>query len=189
MLRALPLLLILMAVPFTAQAQVDCGCYKWSLSGSSTDPNQNVAAPVFGLSNVYLWLVCEKTQDGVSAMECAVTATNLTVTGFTPLAGVLNAGTPTELLLAIGGCPTPDFVAGFFAVADFVGTGGALCLTDSGNGVNVSVNCDVGNPVAFTNDFIGFASDGSAVCLDEFNCEVPVSVDPSSWGSVKNLYR
>ena len=93
------------------------------------------------------------------------------------------------MLIAVGGCPTEPMPVGDFLMIDATGLGLQLYPCPSAqNDLNVSVNC-----VAlqmYPNDYVGYASDGSPAPT---NCGgIPcalVSVEASSWGSVKSLYR
>ena len=160
--------------------------YGWSISASSTDPAQNVGQlPIGAPGSVYLHLDCT-TVDGMSAMEADIVATGLLYLSFTPLNGVLNAGAGTALLLAVGGCPADDFLAGAIGVLDF-GSGGDVCLVASAaNGTNGTVDCDAVSPQLSDNAVTGFSTNGTQ-CSDGV-CRI-VSVEPQSWGGVKSLYK
>ncbi|MCA9729214.1 MAG: hypothetical protein KC729_16120 [Candidatus Eisenbacteria bacterium] len=161
--------------------------YGWSISGSSTDARVNTGDIAPGLpGSVYLWLTCT-TVDGVSAMEARVDVQGLLFLSFTPMNGALNAGAGQELLLAVGGCPREDFLIGSISVLN-LGTGGSLCLVPStANGFNVTVDCDAVNPVTHENAVAGFATTGLTFCDTSDQCTV--SVEDTSWGNIKGLYR
>ncbi|MEZ5066953.1 MAG: hypothetical protein R3B81_19735 [bacterium] len=161
--------------------------YGWSISGSSTDATVNTGDLAAGLpSNVYLWLNCT-TVDGISAMEARVDVQGLLFLSFTPMNGALNAGAGQELLLAVGGCPTDPFLIGSIGVLN-LGTGGSLCLVPStANGFNVSVDCDPIAPTTHENAVAGFATTGLTFCDNSGDCVV--SVEDTSWGNIKGLYR
>lgn len=136
------------------------GEYGWRVSASAADPFVNTASPSPGLGNLYLWLECA-IPDGWGAAEFDVSGP-LPVLSFTPMNGALNAGTATELLLAVGGCPGGPFLAGSFLVDD-PGAGGNLCLVESSaHGWNVTVDCT--GSTTYPNAVTGFASDGSPPC-------------------------
>lgn len=162
--------------------------YGWSLSGSATEPCQPV--PLGSLQVVYLWFNYA-TDDGMSAMEANLTTSaNYSVLGFNVQNGYLNAGNQTNLLLAVGGCPTGPVVAGAWNLFDLTGTGGFGCLA----GANVTVDCDTVNPVAWPHGVSGWNNQGGTACsvlVDGGDgCNPPVvSVEDTSWGSVKSLYR
>jgi hypothetical protein len=171
-----------------AQAQIGPG-WTLSLSGSATDPHQNGVSAAGGLRNVYLWLTCST---GASAFE-ANTGGSVVVAGFNGLNGVLNAGTPTELLLAIPGCPTggaPQLL-GWWTVWD---TGGTLCLEPSESaGTLVMVTCGANAEPHSTVEVFGFSSDTSSPChVGQQYCVSasfpPVAVSASSWGKLKSTY-
>ncbi|GJM43710.1 MAG: hypothetical protein DHS20C21_05520 [Gemmatimonadota bacterium] len=163
--------------------------YGWSLSFSDTDPNVQAAnVPATTPHSVYLWMACTQA-DGMSAAEfSAVFPAGFFGHGFTPLNGVLNAGDANNLLLAVGGCPVGPFLAGQFGpYLDFTGAGGAWCLVASPTGNNVTVDCDPVSPVANANAIVGCATNGNVAC-NTGACGT-VSVEDSSWGSIKTLYR
>ncbi len=102
--------------------------------------------------------------------------------------GFLNAGTSTDLLLAVGGCPTGPIPAGYwFALMNTFGW--EFCL----GGNNVAVDCTV-IPSAYPNDHIGFTNNSPipAPCCYNFGfcgtC-IPISIESESWGSIKSMYR
>jgi hypothetical protein len=181
-------LTILFVLAFASSAYA--GEFGWTLSFSSTDPLVHTATPAVGFVNVYLWYQCTNDLNGLSAAEFAVLdggAGALTWT-FTPMSGFLNIGTYPDLLLAVGGCPMVATVAGLVQFVDFGGVGVDVCFQPSVlSSKNVSVNC--GPLVEFPNDYVGCASNGATPCVSpEDLCET-VSVEGSSWGAVKSLYR
>jgi hypothetical protein len=89
--------------------------------------------------------------------------------------GYLNAGSATNLLLAVGGCPVPEILAVDLLVSDG-GTPGEICLT----GNALTVDCGPNN--AYDSDWTGCNSMGTTPCST-------ISVDPVTWGGVKALYR
>lgn len=157
--------------------------YGWSLSFSSTDPDVNAGAALPGFGTVYLWLRCTTDVDpgGAAAYGAHVSATGgAFIAGFTPSAGVLNAGNATDLLLAVGGCPTIATVIGSFTV---VGGVTDLCMENA-----ITVDCDLITPTEYASAVIGASAGGGVVCVTGTQCE-PVSTEESSWGSIKGLYR
>ncbi|MEZ5066868.1 MAG: hypothetical protein R3B81_19310 [bacterium] len=179
-----------LALLVPTMASAGANTYGWSVSGSSSTPDNNIGAPsgTPGLVTLYCWMECTS-NGGWSAAEFDVAATGaLSVVGFTPMNGVLNAGTATALLIAVGGCPEGQFLAGSWSIFD-TGTGGTICTVDSAqNGWHVSVDCDPVNPTTHTNSRVGFTSDGSALCENQASpCIVPV--EETSWSTVKALYR
>ncbi len=110
----------------------------------------------------------------------------LNIFGFNVSNGFLNAGTATNLLLAIGGCPDSPLAAGSWPAFSSVAAW-EFCL----GGLNVTVNCDP-LPAITANDHKGFSNNGfprSCQSGLDFECEHPHSVEPTSWGKVKTLYR
>lgn len=80
--------------------------YGWTLSASPTDPHVNTGSLAIGVDSLFVFLSC--TRDGGAAaagFSFLPDDPGLVVTGFEPVPGVLNAGTATDPLLAIGGCP------------------------------------------------------------------------------------
>jgi hypothetical protein len=164
--------------------------YGWSLSGSAAAPCVSTG-PAASITNLALWLNYT-TDDGMSAMEAdLVLAGGVTNFGFNTLNGFLNAGTASHLLLAVGGCPAGPVLAGTWTIFDPASLGFGACLV----GANVTVDCDVVNPVAWPHGVTGYSSvPGGVPCQVEVSsgtgCTPPiVAVESSSWGSVKSLYR
>lgn len=184
MKRILTIAFALTLVATSAFAQEN---YGWSISASSTDPAVNSGSVAPGLpASLYLHLDCT-TIDGMAAMEADIAATGLLFLSFTPLNGVLNAGAATSLLLAVGGCPTDDFLAGAIGVLN-LGAGGDVCLVPSAaNGTNGTVDCDTIDPQLYDNAVVGFSTSGQQ-CVSG-DCRVEVSVEAQSWGGVKSLYK
>jgi hypothetical protein len=164
--------------------------YGWSLSGSMTDPGVNTGPAAGGLVPVYLWLTCTGSFGGWAAMEADLEIpAGWSNFGFTPMNGVLNAGNPTNLLLAVGGCPVEPFLAGSWNLFDPAASGGGVCLVASAaNGYNVTVDCDPLNATIHENALTGyFAGTGTPCEINGGDCTV--SVEDASWGSIKGLYR
>jgi hypothetical protein len=111
--------------------------YGWSVSASPTGPYRNTGTLGAGADTLFVFLTCNL-QDGAAAAGFHITTDDpaLVVTGFAPADGVLNAGTATEPLLALGGCREGPTLIG-------------------------------------------------AIGIDWS----PTPVEPSTWGSVKALYR
>ncbi|MGQ0723096.1 MAG: InlB B-repeat-containing protein [Candidatus Eiseniibacteriota bacterium] len=142
--------------------------YEISISASATDPSINTAAPTGAARTLHLWLTCSDT--GISALEADVTG-DLPVLAFAPAAGVLNAGTAQNLLLAIAGCEsTGAMLLGSLVVTD---TGGSVCLGPSAaHGVLAAVDCTTFGPSS--PQVTGFSSSGAAPCAVAGNaCLVP----------------
>ena len=161
--------------------------YGWSLSGSDVDPEMNVGPAAGGLLPVYLWLTCTGDFGGWASMEGNVTyPAGWSNFGFNVLNGTLNAGTADALQLAGTGCPIQPFLAGFW---NLFGTGeGGVCLVSSPAWPTVvTVDCDPLNADARDTAVIGYFAGTGTPCQDGLCGEV--SVDDSSWGSIKGLYR
>lgn len=176
---------VTMLGPVTELARFELIPFEFSLSGSATDPHANRASATGGVRPLYLWLTCAG--NGLSAMEAGMTGT-MPVLGFEPLNGVLNAGTATDLLLAVPDCPRGedlDLLLGVFHVVEPPG-GGRLCLGSAGgSGTGEfaalgAVDCDVVRPFySRAPGVTGFASDGSVPCRKGRQTCAPVTVtDP-----------
>jgi len=88
--------------------------FAWTISSSAVDALQNTGAIGPDATDLYLWLFCTA-GGGMSASEFALGG-DLEVISFTPVNGALNAGTDTELRLAIGGCPQGPIPVGIITV-------------------------------------------------------------------------
>jgi len=182
------LVVAMLAVAPAAMAQT----FGWTVSNSSTDHTSNTgpigAGPSMFAGNLYLWLVCDGTGTaGMAAAEMDVVELRGAgaPTGFGPLNGFLNAGTATALLLAVGGCPMGPVLAGVFSVGpDAFLPDIEICLVPSAaNNRSIVVAC---GGVGYNNDVVGFAKTSPASCVQPL-CQV--SVEESSWGSIKGLYK
>ncbi|MFN8176931.1 MAG: hypothetical protein U0167_03355 [bacterium] len=182
-------------VPPSVNAGFPCGgsCYLWELSFSAASYGVHTSPPRPGTVPVYLWFACAAA-DGMSVAEFAVhTEGALSVLDFTPMNGFLNAGTATELLLSVGGCPHGQILAGVFTMLDPTGAGGSACFAGSAaHDLNVTVECTPIEPMAYENGYTGVSTDGSAPCsvtAGGYGGCGPLSVEVSTWGSVKTSYR
>jgi hypothetical protein len=168
--------------------------YTWTISADPFDPYQNTAPFVQGLLTFYLHYACSTPlpggPGGAAAAEFGLYNTNLanSIIGFIPVAGFLNAGSPTELLLAIGGCPDGPRRAGNILTLNAIQ--GQYCFRPSAaNGVMGTVDCSP-NPQLWAMDFIGLScGDGEPCFHGTADCTEPVSVEETSWGHIKTLYR
>jgi hypothetical protein len=96
--------------------------FAWTVSSSPTNALDNTGPIGPGVIDLYLWMFCEFGTNGMSAAEFALGG-DLNVLSFTPVNGVLNAGTDVELRLAVGGCPQGPFVAGIITVQEQTAVG------------------------------------------------------------------
>ena len=162
--------------------------YGWTISSSSTDPFVNQGNVSAAPTTLYLWYQCNA-NDGMSAAEFDVAApAGYLNFGFTPMNGFLNAAGPSDPLLAVGSCPIGPVLAGSWTF--FGSTPGSICLVPSArSGWSVTVDCDPVAPQVHNNATIGYGIGGPASCADAQPLCGPVAVEPSSWGSVKSLYR
>ncbi len=162
--------------------------YGWTVSQSPSDPCVNEGGfAVGGLVTLFLWYFYSS-PDGMSAADISVVVNPpgaLNIFGFNVMNGFLNAGTATNLLLAIGGCPSGPIAAGNWPAFSSVAAW-EFCL----GGLNSTVDCET-LPELFPNDHKGFSNNGFPLsCLVGMNEDCGHdSVEPSSWGKVKTLYR
>jgi hypothetical protein len=162
--------------------------FAWTLSDSSTDPLSNTGTAVAGLVNVYLWYYCTSNAQGLASAEFDIAGSAVPLS-FTPAGGFLNAGGATNLLLAVGGCPSGPIMAGTFLYYDVTGAGFNACIVPSAaNALNVSVNCV--ELQIYPNDYAGYANDGTAPCQSgDPSLFCLIAVENASWGNIKSLYR
>lgn len=186
------------ALAGTALAGGGSGVYDWSVSFSNARADSNLSPTLVGPTPIYLWYTgCNGVPAGagMSAAEFdAVFEGGWSQFGFTPdpVNGFLNAGGPTNLLLAVGGCPTGPMIVGQWTV---FGTSGRMRLAKAAlSGEASTVDCETTPPGQWfwpeQMRFVGAATDDQATSLQDWGngCGTdPVS--PSSWGSVKSLYR
>jgi hypothetical protein len=141
--------------------------YEWSISASNVDPFVNTETTP-GLHTVYLWLVCSDLpagyQDGISAALFAIVTSppgvNLHVATM-PVNGFLNAGSVTNLLLAVSGCPAGPVVAANLLI--IVNAPGNMCLAPSQDGTKGTVDCSQ-NPQLWPIDWVGLSILGGSPC-------------------------
>jgi hypothetical protein len=162
----------------------------WTISERDGDPFFNTGSPSGGLDTLYIWLVCTSYDPvpGMAAAEFGLVG-SLTPLALQPSEGFLNVGSITSPMLAAAGCPLgPVMVASILIQHD---TPGSLCFGMSVNGYNGIVDCSP-NPSLGPNLFVGYSSLGSPCerhCPNNYDCNCASSVDASSWGSIKALYR
>jgi hypothetical protein len=156
--------------------------YAWTASHSSVDPLVNTGSPNGSLDTLFLWFYCSP--EGMAAAEIDLVSTPPgQVVAFNVMNGYLNAGNATHLLLAVGGCPNAPVVAGSILFLHFAPV--AICL----GGANVTVDCSQ-DPQAWPHDCKGYADLGLPPCLsDTPDLCFELSVEKSSWGTIKGLYR
>jgi hypothetical protein len=168
--------------------------YGWSISASSTDPFVNTTPFVAGVQTVYLWLVCSTPAPagpgGMAAAEFALCSSNPSnvILATTTMNGFLNAGSPTQLLLAVGGCPTGPVHAANILMMNAVP--GQVCICPSAaNNLQGTVDCSP-NPQVWEIGWLGLVQGAGEPCArTSARCTKPVSVEESTWGSIKSLYR
>jgi hypothetical protein len=193
-------ILALVAVPAASLAGLGTGYYEWSLSASSTDPTVHTMPDVAGVATIYLWFTgCNPDPaGGISAAELGIKPVgDLSVVGFTPLNGFLNAGDALHPLLAAGGCPTGPVVAGSLILLSSgagIGAVSLIAVLEAGGQSqvwSVVVDCNiqtwtypqwVRHTGIVTTSYAGVLEDYGNGCTAD-------SVEPDSWGRVKSLYR
>ncbi|GJM44483.1 MAG: hypothetical protein DHS20C21_13250 [Gemmatimonadota bacterium] len=91
--------------------------YRWLISASDTDPYENTGPLPQGIVELSLWLECS-VSEGMAAVEFGLDNPDGTLIplALAPQNGFLNAGTPTHILMAVGGCPTGPVLAAYLLV-------------------------------------------------------------------------
>jgi hypothetical protein len=183
-------LIAIVAMPVAAFAQAP---YEWTISDSSADPYVNTDATT-GFHTVYLWLACTNLpaplQDGMAAAEFAIVTSppgaNLHI-ATNVQNGFLNAGSVTNLLLAVGACPPGPVVAANLLV--IINVPGTIALGPSSTQTKGTVDCSQ-SPSLWPIDWIGLGLLGTpAPGKGNQHCEPDDSVEESTWGNIKGLYR
>ncbi len=161
--------------------------YGWTISDSPTNPLSNTGTLIpGGLQSLYLWLYCG---DGMAAAEFRFESDNpgsniILVT--TTQNGFLNAGTTTDLLLAVGGCPTGPVVAAEILVLALAPSN--FCLVPDALGIIGTVDCSP-SPQVWPIQQIGYSNTGALPSCNDELCPDPTAVEQNSWGGVKGLFR
>ena len=153
--------LLVLAVPVFAVNH-----YGWTISSSLSDAFANTGGIVpGGLAHLYLWYQCSD-QGGMSAADFGIAAVGgIAYAGFTPLNGFLNAGNQTNLLLAVGGCPTGPVVAGDLTIIWFASAAN-VCIVPSNTGLRVTVDCVAPAPSAWPLTAVGWDALGPPNCVE-----------------------
>ncbi len=143
--------------------------YGWTVSRSSSDPCVDTGNfPIGALATLYLWYFYND-PEGMSAADFSVNVQppgTVNVLAFNTANGFLNAGSATNLLLAVGGCPNGPINAGNWLMIP-VSPAWQFCL----GGNQLTVDCQV-NPVAWPSDVWGFANGGAPLtCIEGFTQE------------------
>lgn len=166
---------VTMNEPITQVAEFIPMGYEVTLSLSDTDPHVHTGDPV-GLGNVYLWLDCT-TDGGVSGLTLDLAGT-LQPVAFQPAPGVVSAGSPTHLDLAMFSCPSGPTLLGTLVV---LSPGeGSLCV-DTEAAAPLSVrNCRVSPQTVYWPDNVritGVRTDGGVPCAMGHACDQLVEPD------------
>jgi hypothetical protein len=176
-----------LALPASSFAQ-PAAPYAWTISASATSPFVNTTSPTGGVATYRLWLNCAdlpgSLQDGMAAAEFAVVSVGVTHLATTPVNGFLNAGSTTNLLLAVGACPGGPVVAADLLVLSLPGT---MSLAPSSTQTKGTVDCSP-NPSLWPIDWIGLGVGLPPLGKGPADC-APVSVEEGTWGQIKGLYR
>jgi hypothetical protein len=158
------------------------------------DPYVNSTPFVPGLVTYYLHYACSTPEPegpgGAAAAEFGLYSTDLanSIVAMIPTAGFLNAGTVTEPLLAIAGCETGPRRAANLLCLNAIRA--QYCFRPSAaNGILGTVDCSPA-PQIWDSDYIGLSLDAGDPCMvGNAMCTKPVSVEETSWGRVKTMYR
>lgn len=172
--------------------------YGWTISASSTNPFVNTVAPTSTLETFYLWQVCCDVPDypdgsprvqGFSAAEFAVISTGIQHLSTSSSACFIgDPPFPPDLAFFCPGCPCGPIVVAALLVLNFPGS---MCFAPSVlGGILGTVDCEA-EPTLWGMDWIGIDSSGAgAPCGSGILCDKPpVSIDGTSWGRTKSLYR
>jgi hypothetical protein len=181
--RLLAGLLLASLVPAGAPRAED---YQWAISASIDDPWVNEVPPT-GVPQyqLFLWLTCASA--GVSGAEFGLEIESGVILAGGGCCGFSGYYDFIGWILEATGCPSAPAYAGQVIVWDAELDGFRLGFTTAAiTGRNVTLDCE-SPPQAHENAWVGFASDGgpaprSGACG-------PVSVEGSTWGRVKSLYR
>jgi hypothetical protein len=160
------------------------------ISQSESEGWDNQGESFSGDKTLYLWMAPSNES---RACEMQFTGT-LEVIELVPVNGFVNIGTMHAPFLVSDSC-VDDLYAGEvvarIVVSDPTGEGGTICLEPSaGNGRLCGQVCQ--GEVWSWFQFVGYSSDGSKPCQGLSSgpeCLDPVSVDASTWGGTKSLYR
>ncbi len=157
--------------------------YDITISHSSTDPDVNVSASAVGVDSLFLWVKCA--EEGLAAVDLDLVS-DMTILGFEPSAGIINARSSSSLLLALGGCPAGDstgVVLGRIYVSD--PSGGYIRVeASSANADLVVASCDsTGYSAAYIPRAVGFRSDGNPPDTTgaEYGCGFTAEMLPSEF--------
>jgi len=177
--------ILVLAMLVMAPAAMAANTYGWTLSNSPASSLATTGPFAPGLLTLYLWLHCVG-MDGVAAAEFDLQSVNPAniLLAFTALNGFLNAGGATNLLLATPCTAGPVFAGTVLILSN---APGEYCLKNSAaNNKNVSVDCT--NFLEWVNDIEGFSNTGAPAGCRATLCPI-ISVEESSWGEIKGLYR
>jgi hypothetical protein len=165
-----------------------------AVSASQSDPYVNVVEAANGPVTYYLWFACEQIGwcNLGSAEFALITTGEMEIVSTDWLNNCLPIWNPPNIYLACGCCPGAPSPAGMLHVID---KGGSICFAPSTNGILGVVGgfpypeC-INEANYWDADWIGLnTAGGAAPCSLQPLCGGAVSVDESSWGRVKGMYR
>lgn len=191
MRRCLTIGVVLACAAFPDDVFAVGGEYGFTISASPVSPDVNTTPFTPGLQTYHLWLKCCSLPagfpQGIAAAEFGLVSTNPAnvILAFTPKGVWLNAGSATNLFLAIGGCPCGPLIVG--NILFLTNAPGSLCIGPSATGTKAGVDCTP-NPQLWPVEWTGLDF-GGGPCGKGDLCIKPISVEEMSWGAVKGLYR
>ena len=145
-----------------AATPVSAAQYGWSISASQSDPRVQTGGVAVGVASLYLWYECNL-DDGMSTAEFGVQYSgNIIPLAFNAMNGFANAGTATNLLLYVGGCPAAPIVAGQLLVL-YNGGPASACIVPSIAGGRNTVDC---TPAAWPIRAVGWDALSPPACND-----------------------
>lgn len=184
-MNRIPTILAALLVAWASSSHAQTHTYGWTISSSNTDPLANSGSVTGAPQSLYLWLQCAA-PEGMSAAEFDLQLPGGVLNfGFNTQNGFLNAGGSGNLLLAVGACPAGPVIAGSWTV--FNTAAGDYCLVASaGSGTIATVDCNIVTPGVWPITQRGYSTSGAAACTEGL---CVISVEPTTWGGVKSLYR
>jgi hypothetical protein len=179
------LLLLSLGSASSQVASVIPGILTISASDSGAWAN---SGPAFqGEKTLYIWFVNYEAEQ----IDFSFTGT-LAVVSFVPSSGLANIGTNLSPSVVPTGtiCTQGIYtLLGELVVRDETGTGGTLCFAESAETQRLCfLSCNEGWTRTM---YYGYSSDGMPACWGESTSPTcgPIAVPPTTWGSVKSLYR
>jgi hypothetical protein len=155
-----------------------------TLSTSPTDPYEHELTGQ-GSQTVYLWLACVQPGEyqghdviGLYAVEFGFVQNGPVILGLSPMSGFLNAGTPTDPVLVVGGCPQGPIVMAALTIFALPGT---ICFGPSTGGVQAAVDCSLlGRSIPFA--WVGLGV-GEAPCSEGELCPNSLQLEKTAFAA------